>query len=201
MNNKPNYGSFIYLFARYISYVFVPPSFTFLIFLYVGLTGSYETDMKFKIILSGLLLGLIFPIIYFTYLMKKGRVGDTDATIKEERFLPYIFGVFISSVGLLLSYVLYLPKIISGIWFIYLLNMLLLLLINKYWKISAHAIGASLTIGILFQINNLWSLIILPLLIIIGWSRIYLGKHTLLQVITGAIFGFTLSVVTLNLFL
>lgn len=192
-------NNLVYLIARYLSAVFVPPSFTFLIFLYIGCKMSRNISEGLIISGLGLLLGLIIPVVFFFYLMKKGKVGDTDATIKEERNIPYSFGIMLSACGMVLSLLFKLPEITAIMWGIYLINMFLLLVINKYWKISAHALGASIPLGFFVFLFNWTGLLYFPLVILIGWSRIYLKKHDTFQVIAGSITGFSVSLLVLYL--
>ncbi len=191
--------NFTYHFAKTISTLFVPPSFTFLIFLYLGLTLPVDLESSLQIILSGFILGLIFPILFFLFLMKKGKVGDADATIKEQRTIPYSFGIIISLFAILFTIWLRLDHLIIYMWIVYFLNMIALISINKYWKISAHALGAATPVGLLIFMHGFLGFLFLPLAAIVFWSRILLKKHTIGQVIAGGILGFLLSFGTLNL--
>lgn len=188
------------LLARYTSYIFVPPSFTFLIFSYLGFLSEPSYESKILVVIHSFVFGLILPIIFFVHLRKKGIVNDVDATIKEERIQPYMFGVFLCLTGALSSYLLNFDSIIYYLWLIYFFNTLILILINKYWKISAHAIGASTPMGVLIYLYGVFGVVYIPVVILIGWSRIYLKKHTKAQVFVGSIFGFLLTLAQLYFF-
>lgn len=182
-----------YFFARYISYLFVPPSFTFLIFLFLGLVYPSDPVTSIVIVIKGFVIGLALPVIFFMILMRRGKVGDADASIKEERNIPYIFGIFSTMLGILVSTIFNLENLIIHIWVVYLAAMISLLIINKFWKISAHSMGASIPFGLLLYMYGLLGLVYLPLILVIGWSRIYLKKHDLRQVLAGAILGLFIS--------
>ncbi|MDR3667596.1 MAG: hypothetical protein P4L35_12200, partial [Ignavibacteriaceae bacterium] len=90
------------LIARIISTLFVPPSFALILFILFAF--KYETDPN-KILLSvftALAFSFSFPIILFFILRKKGKIINSDATIKEERTLPFIISVLFYSIGILI---------------------------------------------------------------------------------------------------
>ncbi|MBU2506194.1 MAG: hypothetical protein KJ799_05660 [Bacteroidetes bacterium] len=179
-----------YLAARYLSNIFVPPSFTFLSFLFLAINFENILLMKVAGIFNGLLYGLLIPIVIFQKLRKKGKVGDIDATVKEERFFPFIYGVVICCAALIISGLIGSHEYILVLWLLYIINTLGLILITKFWKISAHAIGISIPIGVFFYIYGTVSLYMLPLLLLICWSRLELKVHTTLQLLMGSIYGF-----------
>ncbi len=182
-----------YLTARIISNIFVPPTITLISFIILGVAFEATPVMKISVAFSGLFFGLLIPIIFFLLLMKRGKIADVDATIKEERGGPFLFGVLLCTLAMLL--LIYLDANINSIllWGTYAVNTLLLILINKFWKISAHAIGVSLPMGAMTFIWGSRGLLLLPLLIAVGWSRLRLGVHDIYQVTAGSLFGFCLT--------
>lgn len=80
----------------------------------------------------------------------------------------------------------------------YLVNVVFLLIITRFWKISIHCYGLSAIIIALIKSNNvlngnpLYFIVPIYFLFLIAtiWSRLYLKKHTLLQVVLGTFFGF-----------
>ena len=176
--------------ARLISLLFVPPSFTILTFIFFAF---YYEDNHSKIIETisiALVFGFILPISLFLFLQSKKKIVDQDATIKEERTLPYLISAVFYLIGLILMIIFKLNIVIIAFWFCYLSNTLITISINKFWKISAHSIGVSGTMaGILPAIGN-YAFFLMPLVFFIGWSRITLKCHTLLQVVAGIIFAF-----------
>lgn len=176
--------------ARLISTIFVPPSFTLIIFTF--LTFYLETELTKKIILLSVTLtfGFLFHIFLFFYLMKKGKIADHDATIKEERTFPFIIATGFYIIGLIILYFFEINSVSLSFWFCYISNTLIIIFINKYWKISIHALGAAGPLGLIFYLFGSSVLFFLPLVILIGWTRIYLKCHTPMQVAGGLLFGF-----------
>ncbi|MCF8241218.1 MAG: hypothetical protein K9J16_07515 [Melioribacteraceae bacterium] len=185
--------SLSYKTARIISNIFVPPSFTFLLFLLAALTFESEFNGKWIVLLSGLFYGLILPIIFFVILRKWSKVSNIDATIKEERTVPYLIGIILSLSAALTLYSFGTSSISIFLWLIYASNTFLMILINKFWKISAHAIGASIPMGALIYIYGASSIYYLLVIAVISWSRLKLKVHTPAQVLAGILFGIVLT--------
>jgi len=188
-------------FARFISILFVPPSFTIIIFTIFAFTLESESSKQIATILIALVFGFIAPISLFLILRKKGKLADQDALIKEERTFPFIVAILFYLIGIILMIKLNLHIISIAFWFCYISNTLITIFINKYWKISAHAMGASGPLAALTVVFGLLGLILLPVVILVGWSRIELKCHNLSQVMAGILLAFISVYIQMNLIL
>ncbi len=177
-------------FAQFISILFVPPSFTIIVFTIFALTLETETLKIIVTILTAFIFGFISPITLFFILRKKGKLKDIDASIKEERTLPFLIAIIFYSVGLAVLIIIQVNIISIAFWFCYISNTLLTILINWYWKISAHSMGAAGALAAVFYVFGLPLLLAISLIVLLGWARIYLKMHTLSQVIAGIILAF-----------
>ena len=174
--------------AKIISYLFIPPVMNLFIFLLFS--NKFENSEKGIIVfLSALIFGFILPIVTFIILRKKGKVIDNDATIKEERTVPYLYGIGFSVLAILLLYISKTSLHSFLLWEAYLINSVVLIIVNKYWKISAHAMGAAIPLGAAMFLNNMWISIFFIILLLVGWSRYKLKVHTLGQIIGGSFVG------------
>jgi membrane-associated phospholipid phosphatase len=177
-------------FARFISTLFVPPSFTIFIFIYFAV--RFETDLSKKIVLLlvTLIFGFILHIALFLYFKKKGRLVDMDASIKEERTIPFLISAVFYLLGLCILIAFKINIISIAFWFCYISNVFIVVLINKFWKISVHSIGAFGSLASLFFAAGPVALLFFFIPLLVGWSRVKLKFHTLAQVTAGAVFGF-----------
>jgi len=82
----------------------------------------------------------------------------------------------------------------------YVVNTLFLALINLKYKVSAHLMGLTGPGTYLYLIFGSVSLVLLPLVFLVGWSRIVLRAHTLKEVLAGAGLGIILVLLQLELF-
>ena len=176
--------------ARIISILFVPPSFTILVFAYFAIV--LETYYINKIILLSVALtfGFAFHIIFFFYLRRKGALADNDASIKEERRLPYLVAIVFYVLGLIILINCRINIISIAFWFCYISNTFVIFVINRKWKISAHSMGAGGPLAAITYVLGLPGLIFTFILLLVGWARIKLKLHTASQVIAGGLFGF-----------
>ena len=185
--------------ARSISTLFVPPSFTIIIFTIFAFTIESESGKRIETILIALIFGLIAPIALFLILRKKGRLADQDASIKEERTFPFIIAIGFYSIGLILMMKFNLHIISIAFWFCYISNTVITIIINKFWKISAHAMGAAGPFAAFTFAFGWVGLAMLPIVLLVGWSRIKLRCHTLLQVIAGLLLAFFSTYIQMSL--
>ena len=179
--------------ARAISNIFLPPFVLLLSYSATVLTRETGAAIIPSFIVSGVLLLVVFPIAFFITLVKARKVSDQDAMDKKERTLPYAFGIFLMVLGL--GYLLFhhaaLPVVQN--WISILLSIVFVLVINFRWKISAHLCSFTIAfcnLGI--AVDPRWFAVLL-LAPVLGWSRILLKSHTVMQVVAGFLLGVVLS--------
>lgn len=171
--------------ARFISTLFVPPSFTIIVYTVFALTLESELSKKIITFIIPFIFGFVLPIVLFLYLRKRGKIIDQDASVKEERTFPFLIAVFFYSLGLVLMIKFNLNIISIAFWFCYISNTIITIFINKFWKISAHSMGAAGPFAAIVFIFGLSGLLMLPVVFLVGWSRIKLRCHSLAQVAAG----------------
>ena len=182
--------SISYKAARIISTIFVPPSFTLTTFIYFALTLETEPGKKIITITTALIFGFLLHIFLFVYFKKQGRLIDLDATIKEERTIPFLISILIYCMGFAVLMFDNINIISIAFWFCYISDTLIVVFINKYWKISVHSMGASGSLAaLIFVAGPIGSLLII-IVALVGWSRIKLKCHNLYQVLAGILLGF-----------
>jgi len=190
-----------YKTARILSTLFVPPTLSLFTFSYLGL--HLETSFNKSVLVLGatLVLTFLLPIVFFIIMLKKKRIVNQDAEMKEERTIPFLFGLSLLLLGYLLLWFNNIHPFILALWFSYISNMAVIILINKYWKISIHAMGIAGPLAMFVFMGNWISYPLLIILFLVGWSRINLKCHTFAQVIAGGFFGFLSTFLQLYLFL
>ena len=187
--------------ARIISTIFIPPTFTLISLVYLAIKFESQTFGKFITIVTAILFGFILQLASFFYFYKRGLIADVDAKIRQERTLPYLVSIMIFISGLILLLGFGVSKISIAFWFCYISNAVFVIFINKYFKISIHMMGAAGPLALFSFVLGYIAMIFLPLLLIIGWSRIKLEVHSLTEIIIGALFGFISVYFQLNLLL
>jgi len=123
--------------------------------------------------------------VLFLILRKKGKLADQDASIKEERTIPFLIAIIFYLIGLWIMIKYDLNIISIAFWFCYISNTIITIFINKFWKISAHAMGVAGPFSAMVFVLGWVGIILLPIVILVGWARIELKCHTLTQVLAG----------------
>ena len=183
--------------AKIISYIFIPPLMNFVIFVLLAVKIEL-TEKRFLVIGTALILGLILPLVTFIILRKKGKIVNDDATIKEERTIPYLYGIVFSIFATLILFFGKANNLAVMLWFSYLFNSIILIVVNKYWKISAHTMGVAIPLGASFFICTNFTYVLLIILLLVAWARNELKVHTIPQIIAGAFVGFTVTYILLH---
>jgi membrane-associated phospholipid phosphatase len=180
----------VHRIARIISTIFVPPAFTIIIFSIFSFELEKESIKRIATILIALVFGFVAPIILFLILRSKGKLADQDASVKEERTFPFLIAIVFYITGLFLMIKYGLNIISIAFWFCYISNTIITIFINKYWKISAHAMGASGPFAAVVFAFGCIGFLLLPIVLLVGWSRIKLKCHNLSQVLAGTFLAF-----------
>jgi len=176
--------------ARIISTLFVPPSFTIIVFTLFAFVFETETLKRFVTISVAFLFGFAAQIILFLIFRRKGKIVDLDATVKEERTTPFLISVGFYLIGLIILIIFKVNIISIGFWFCYISNTLVTIVINRYWKISAHAMGAAGPLGAITFAFGPIALLFSIIIFLVGWSRLHLKVHNIFQVLAGILFAF-----------
>ncbi len=154
------------------------------------------------------ILGTLFfmccvPMAAILFLIRKKEITDIYLRDPRERSVPYLYSLFACGFWCyFLSQILHVPAIVLTMAIAASCVLLIVMIITHWWKISAHlafmgtllaaVVGYSWQIGI----NPLWIIILLlGLTLLLMYARLYLKQHNTLQVITGFLLGFTLTLI------
>ena len=188
--------------AKVISVIFHPLLIpTYLIAVLINLNVFFALmipdEAKWKIIILVLITSAIFPLIILYGMYRLKLVKSLLIDSREERLYPYIA----TSIFFFVSCYMIWQINISPVYYYCLLGASILavltLLINIFWKISAHTVSMGGVLGILIGLQTMllidimW-LIVITILIsgIVGFARLRAGTHTQAQIYTGYILGF-----------
>jgi membrane-associated phospholipid phosphatase len=130
---------------------------------------------------------VILPLTYIIYSkVRSGQYSDPSVSIREQRHGLYaVAGVLL----ILLVAILVLgqaPRIFIAGALAGVLALAIAFVINrKFTKLSLHTIGISACTTILFLTTPQLGMILALFIPLVGWARIHLQHHTLLQIIIG----------------
>jgi hypothetical protein len=189
------------ILAKVISYLFHPlllPSFGLLLIFNQEETSLWFPSLDFKLFIHSLTLLATFflPLLAAITLFKLNMVQSLEMITKEERKIPYLLSAIFFSTE---SYLLMrwdMPDLLQKMMLGATLLILLSLIINNFWMISAHMVGiggiCGLMIAVSFrlQINMHFMLAVLFLIAgLVGYARLKLSAHSSSQVYAGFLLG------------
>jgi membrane-associated phospholipid phosphatase len=176
--------------ARLVSTVCNP--FLMALVLFVILAHAFAPDAQtfWKWLFLTTFFTVIAPILLTFWLYATGRTSDLDISDREER--ERVFGMFVGLylLGTIVLYALQAPPMIVATMAGYTAAAGVMQYITRYWKISAHAVGITAPLVVLIALYGLQPLPFLLLIPLVGWSRVYLKAHSILQVCAGVALGF-----------
>jgi membrane-associated phospholipid phosphatase len=139
---------------------------------------------------GALVIGVcLLPLFLFVLLqVQSGKMTDLHVGIRQQRDLLFVIAILLMTATLAILSVTASPAALLPLLLSMLLSMAIIACINLRSKISLHASafsGAAVVFAILFGAITL--ALMLPLLLLVMWSRVRLGQHTRGQVIAGAL--------------
>lgn len=158
----------------------------------------YNPAFVNRLYLIAFILVVILPILSFFVMYKWGLISDLKMSKRKERVLPtYVALIYYSCFYYLIRQIAGLDTIIVSAVFGGILAILAANIITSFWKISIHGIGISLVTAIfigaieLKKVDHIYMALFLILLVgLVGFSRLYLKRHTPAQVYAGSALGF-----------
>jgi membrane-associated phospholipid phosphatase len=138
--------------------------------------------------LAALFAGVL-PAVFIRYGVRRGLWSDR--TVGSRRPRLWVLGFIVVSVafGLVLLAVLGAPRLLTGYLAFMLGSVLVLAAITSREKISIHCAVASGSVAILAFTFGPLVLAGYVLVVLLCWSRVVLGDHTVWQVVMGSVLG------------
>lgn len=148
-------------------------------------------------IIGTVILTAVIPITLILILWKRGTISSIHINNAQERTTPYIYSAM--CFGFWCYFILEVIKLPS-VWLLIALGatgaLLLVTVINHWWKISAHLTAMGGLLGGICSLSLYYAtaftipvLIVLLISLLLMYARIYLQVHTPLQVVAGYVLG------------
>ncbi len=157
------------------------------------------TDFWFLLFTSTFFTSL-GPMLYVLWLYATDRIADLDMSVRSEREKVFITFVLFYAVGTLVLWLIHAPTLLVATMAGYTAAALVVQYITRYWKISTHALGVTAPLVGLVYLYGQQPLPFVVLIPIVGWSRVYLKAHTVLQVVAGVLLGLISVLVFYHIF-
>jgi membrane-associated phospholipid phosphatase len=185
--------------ATAISNVTMPPIVASLTFVLVNYAVSGGLSFVALTLLTTLVAVLPFGVVTIGAL----SAGAHEINVDEGAWRRYwlLLSTVSYFVGTAVLLLIRAPLLVAVVAFGFGAVMLVIFIINLRWKISGHSMGVAVPTTTLAFVFGPWGLLCGLLLPPVMWSRVYLRKHTVAQVLAGALVSFALMGLILALLL
>jgi len=191
-------------FAEFISYIAYAPVISIPAFAILNYFLLNFYDFVVVTTVCILFAGILPVLLVFGWIRVKRNNGlkiDMDLPERKDRNYPLLMVILSYFIGAAVLYALNAPSITTILMFCYFSNTLIVFFINLYWKISLHAMGVAGPTTVLIYVFGPVGAIFASIIPVVMWSRVYLKRHTVGQVITGAVLGFILTILQIHYFI
>lgn len=184
-------------FAKIISYIFDGSVLVLPVFLAVCFYGKQNPAAIVPSFLTAIIFISVIPYMAILLLYKAGKVSDIQIPKRKERLFPLLIVNACVIAGFFVLIYVQPEKLLLSVYMIYLLVLPVISLITLFWKISFHASYITLFSIVYLVVFGKWAILTIPLIPLVGWSRIKLKRHTLAQVLGGIA---AISIISLTVF-
>ncbi|MBD5203604.1 MAG: phosphatase PAP2 family protein [Bacteroidales bacterium] len=191
------------MLSTLLSWIFVPllmPVYGMILLFDLSILSYAPSASKWMFTLVVFFINCVIPMILILLLKKMGVVQDYGLNGRRERLVPYIITAL--CMGTTAWYMsvkgapLWIAMFFAGGGLAAVINTV----INFRWKISAHAAGIAGVVAMMVRVAHIgfrpdgaafaWLIIWIMLAGLLGAARVWLGRHTVWQVMGGYAVGF-----------
>jgi membrane-associated phospholipid phosphatase len=172
--------------ALLISNLLCPPAVAGIGMLLVAATQP--TPKRWGYAAAYIVLAIGIPLFILLGMLYRGIVSDLDVTQRHERLIPFVTALGGAAAACSYLYYIEAPPLLLRFAVAHLAVMSLVFLITLYWKISVHSAGIAGVATFFSSMIGLPLMAFAPILLV-SWSRVHLGRHTVGQVFAGGILG------------
>ncbi|MBP5259041.1 MAG: hypothetical protein J6Z12_00175 [Paludibacteraceae bacterium] len=195
------------ILANMFSYLFQPllvPVYGFFLLAFDPHFVPYVPLLKVRFLLLAMLILVVIPVAWYWLLRRLEIITTPQAERRNERFWAYLVTMVAYVVAWLLARHMRIETDYAFLFLSGAVALLILTIVNFFWKMSAHALGMGAMLGgilavSLLQGGNPVGLYTTFILLggMVGSARMELGAHTFRQVAAGYLTGLLSPALTL----
>ncbi|MEV0676273.1 hypothetical protein AB0I60_07075 [Actinosynnema sp. NPDC050436] len=164
------------------------------------LVAWHATRSVLPTVVWGLVVGVtgsVIPMLVVVRGARRGRWQGHHVTNREGRLVPLFTCVVSLGAGIAALVLGDAPHRMVALALAMFLSLVVSIAITfvapvpggRGWKISVHTAVAAGALAVLLVTFGPWTLVFLPAVALVGWSRVALGDHTVAQVVGGVVMG------------
>ena len=189
--------------AHLLSWILVPLLMpVYGVMLAFGLSILSFTDFGVRLSFTAIVtaINVAVPAALVLLLKRVGLVDDIGLNGQKERFIPYVVSIMCLVGTALFMHFKLAPQWLVMFFFGGAAAGIVEVIVNRWWKISVHAAGIAGVVAMLLRMTEsgeymspaiqAWLIVAVAMAGLLGSARIWLGRHTLMQVLAGYAVGF-----------
>lgn len=173
--------------ARALANVLSPPVVTLGVLLLVASQTGAATAWRWAA--TFVVLGIVPPVFYVAWLVRRGHVTDIHLPLREERTRPFVATLASSGTALVVMAALGAPPLLVVVAAAGWLQVALLFAITLRWKISTHCAAAAALAALAVGLRGTPAVPLVAIVPVVAWSRLRLQRHDRAQVVAGGVLG------------
>jgi membrane-associated phospholipid phosphatase len=150
---------------------------------YVGTAAAWQWAAQY------LLIALVPPIGFIAWQFMRGQLTSLELHLRSERVQPYLVSLLCSLVAWLWLRLGMAPALLTLLAGVGVVQVALLLAVTLFWKISAHSASVAGLVMLALSLFGAAALPLVGLVPAVSWARVHLRRHSLMQVLAGALLG------------
>ena len=163
-----------------------------------GATATVSEAVKWSALLAGISILPVFSTII--YLIRNDRVDGFFINIRSQRYIIYVIAGVCNVIGCGLLIYFKAPMVLTASYVAALASVVVFMGINFFWKISLHAAFAAASVTMLTVMYGSLGAITAVMIPPVGWSRIELKHHSVMQVVAGTVLSSAIVVIVFHFF-
>jgi membrane-associated phospholipid phosphatase len=176
--------------AQGVSHVASPPAMALAGYLAASLATGGSSAWIWSTVHT--VLAIIFPLVVLVLMVRRHEIADIEIVRRDQRHIPLMFTFIMNGFSLFTMEVGQAPHLLRRFTEASTLMLLVIIVVTRWWKISVHTGAVALTGVLVWKVTSN-SLFLVAGTSIMGLSRVYLRRHTVLQVVWGAVLGFAVG--------
>jgi len=174
--------------AHWVSMIIHPVAFPLLTLGVITEHASNSLPLAVKLALVALALTSLPVAALVVWQVARGKWTDLDVSVRRQRYLLYPIGL-LCTIAMVVAFMwLQAPPLTLGAALALAFASAVDGVINFAYKVSAHATGAAACAALLWFVPG-WGIPATIAALLVGWSRVALGRHTRGQVLLGWTIG------------
>jgi membrane-associated phospholipid phosphatase len=143
-------------------------------------------------------IAILPSLIFILVRVKSGRYQDIDVSIRNDRYILYLLGGSCLILMIILLIVFQAPAIAQRTLQAGLLSIIVGSVFNRFVnKLSLHVLTVAGCAVVLFLVSPIAGVALGLVSILVAWSRVYLTRHTIPEVVWGWVVGVICTIVWL----